>query len=330
MSRCVSKLAQDMGLLPEWVTEVVNNAPNNYKLLKIPKNSTRAGKKEFRTIYQPAVESKMIQRWLLHACFSKLPVSSISTAFDRGSSILKNAQVHRTSKYSVRVDLKDFFPSIKSSDLRRVLVQNNDKLPDWAGDESTAELIEKTCFLPSGALPIGFPSSPRIANVVMFELDQMLVARVKSSIETFGIAALSRYADDYVFSTDRKGACTRFIEELTQLLRESRSPKLSVNTSKTRLMTRESGSTLITGLRVKPTGEIGVHARYKDEIRLLLHLFSSGRLKNEDLPTLRGHLSFVRHSDPGLYTRLARKFTKEIAALQTGREGASEDMKLAA
>jgi RNA-directed DNA polymerase len=322
MRDVIGLIATDLGVMPEWVSSVIINAPNNYKRITIPKNSGGT-----RTIYQPAIECKMVQRWFLNNLFKLLPVSEIATAFEPGTSIIKNAAAHRASLYSVRIDFANFFPSIKFSDLQEVLRRNETSAPAWMARNGTLHALKQVCFLTDESLPIGFPTSPRIANVVMWQLDKALLALVTGDSAKFGRAALTRYADDIVFSSNRKSACSAFVDEVRKMLNACETPKLSLNLKKTKLMNRLGGSTLITGLRIKPNGEIGIHADYRDEIRLLLSLYSKGRLQPDEFRTLQGHLAFVRHVDPTLYTRLSYRHHKHMAMLQ---RGSTVDGKLAA
>ena len=330
MLDAVNQVANDLGILPEWVRQIVENASNNYKLLKIPKRSSGGSGSGVRIVYQPAVETKMIQHWVTRSLLAKLPVSRMATGFEAGTSILKNAQFHRKSRYSTRIDLEDFFQSIRVRDLIATITRNAARVPAWALEPASSDLIAKVCFLSDGRLPVGFPSSPRIANVVMHPIDEALLGLLNSNSAIFGAARLTRYADDFVFSTDRKGACTEFHHALERLLRGTKSPSLRINEAKTKKMSRTSGSTLITGLRVKPTGEIGVHANYRDRVRLLLKLFSEGRLRMEERSQLKGHLTFVRYADAALFTRLSFRFHKEIATLMRGDEPAGTVVKAAA
>ncbi len=49
---------------------------------------------------------------------------------------------------------------------------------------------------------------------------------------------------------------------------------------------------------------------------MLLRLYSTGRLKQEDISKLRGHLAFLEHADPALFTRLSFRYFEEIAKLR--------------
>lgn len=269
-----------------------------------------------RVIVQPAAELKLVQAWLRVEVFARLPLSDIAAAFRPEASIVKNAATHRESLYSVRVDLNDFFPSIRSGDLMRVILANKSALPPFVEDPGFADFIRCACFDRGDRLPIGYPTSPSIANAIMFDIDAELERLLKINSDTFGDARLTRYADDFVFSTDRQGACHEFVRTIGHLLSSVRSPRLSLNASKTRFMSRRGGSTLVTGLRINQDGLVRVHANYRDHVRLLLKHFAAGSLVEDDAARLGGHLAFIEHADPRLFTRLSFRYFEEIAKLR--------------
>ena len=282
-----------------------------YKKINVPKRSGG-----YRTIVQPAAELKLVHAWLEAEVLSRLPLSSVASAFRRGSSIVNNAAVHRNSLYSVRVDIKDFFHSINCADLIRVVLARRSELPSFVVDSQFSELIRQACFDRNDRLPIGYPTSPSIANSVMYGIDTSLMHQITADANLFGNARLTRYADDFVFSTDRPGACREFVRALEKLLAGVASPRLRLNTRKTRFMSRRGGSTLVTGLRINQEGLLRVHANYRDHVRLLLKHFAAGELAPDDVPRLVGHLAFVEHDDPRLFTRLSVRYFEEIARLR--------------
>lgn len=269
----------------------------------------------YRPIVQPAVKLKPILCWLDAALLSKLPVHKIATAFRPGKSILENTEAHSASKYSVRVDISNFFPSIRCNDLAQTIQDTKSMLPQWACATKTLALISKVCFDRDGRLPIGYSTSPSIANAVMYKIDCQLVELISKEAE-FGSAVITRYADDFVFSTNRVGACNAFVDALTQTLAANRLPELTINHPKTRFMSKAGGSMLITGLRVNNQSNVVVHANYRDHVRLLLKLYKAGQLRSEDVPKLVGHIAYVQHVDPALFTKLSFKFHQEISCLR--------------
>jgi len=213
------------------------------------------------------------------------------------------------------VDIKEFFPSITFSDIARIIRTSNVlRAAGWDSD-AICELVKRVCFDRLNRLPIGFSTSPDLANAVMYEIDSTLLAAV-SDHARFGSAALTRYADDFVFSTDKRGACAKFLDEFRRTLTSSRSPSLRINEEKTRFMSRAGGSTLVTGLRITNQGAVRVHADYRDHVRLLLHHLKAGRLGDEEKIRLAGHLAFIEHVDPRLFTGLSFRYSDQIAELR--------------
>ena len=311
MPDVIDRVSSELCFPPEAIGFALAAAQKSYRKLRIKKRSGG-----FRILLQPAIETKMLQSWVALRILNHLPVHAISTGFEPGDSIVKNAQAHAESSYSVRIDIANFFPSIQLDDLLRVIERCQKLLPEWVGNKDVADFISKVCFDSNGRLPVGYPTSPRIANVVMHDTDLGLHSLVQMKPEVFGRAVLTRYADDFVFSTDRRGACARFVDEMRQYLGSVGSPKLSLNNDKTKFMSRRGGSTLVTGLRIKQDGQVGIHANYRDHLRLLLKLYTSKRLREADVPKLRGHLAFVEHADPALFTRLCYQYFAEIEALR--------------
>ena len=109
-------LTQMLAELPIGSRELlplIATAPERYKVYKIPKRTPG----EFRTIAHPARELKFVQRWLIKRVLCTLPVHSAAMAYRKDTSILDNAVQHAKHRYLLKMDIQDFFPSIKPSDL---------------------------------------------------------------------------------------------------------------------------------------------------------------------------------------------------------------------
>lgn len=304
-------IAERMKVQADLVVSALDLAHIRYRKIRVKKRS--GGE---RVLIQPAAELKMVLAWLDTEVLSKLPISSAATAFRPGASIVKNATEHKNSLYSVRVDIKDFFPSIRTNDLMLVVQKNSELLPPFVKESGFEEVVRRGSFDRDDRLPIGYPTSPKIANAVMHGIDTTLLKAVSSDPSKFGQARLTRYADDFVFSTDKPGACRAFVHLIEDILTASDSPRLKINKNKTRFMSRAGGSTLVTGLRINQCGLVRVHPNYRDHVRLLMKHFAAGTLSADDLPRLVGHLAFVEHADPRLFTRLSFRYFEEIAKLR--------------
>ena len=104
----IEKMSKDL-ILPRADLEMaIRLSAVKCRRIKIPKKDGG-----FRVAFQPAATLKPILAWLNAKILALLPVSPLAIAFRPRLSILDNANSHKDSLYSVRLDLADFFPSIK-------------------------------------------------------------------------------------------------------------------------------------------------------------------------------------------------------------------------
>lgn len=270
-----------------------------------------------RTIYQPEKKLKTIQYWLIGNVFDHLPIHSSSAAYLKGTSILSNARRHVDNRYFLKMDFKSFFPSIKWSDLKPIIsTWHKSENPPWELTSSAMDLVRRSCFYRDDSLPIGYPSSPVISNVVMSPFDKRL-ENILSNSSKFGDVVYTRYADDMVVSTDRRNVCDEIRSTIVSVVKETDSPQLKLNHNKTRMGSRSSGTAVVTGLRICSDGHITIHRSQKDHIRLLLSLYSKQKLRKCDEGSLLGHLAYVRHVAPQFYSKLQGKYFQEIQLLRS-------------
>lgn len=270
-----------------------------------------------REIFQPSKKLKTLQYWSIINIFKKLPIHSFAVAYLDGVSILHNAKIHSDHRYFLKMDLNNFFPSIKFTDLIPLIELWHEKTsPLWILDSDAKELIRLSCFFKEDKLPIGYPSSPIISNLVMYKFDDGITKLISDKMK-YGECFYTRYADDLVFSTVKKGACIELLNQVTTFIENNASPKISVNKSKTKLGTSTGGSVSVTGLKICSDGHITIHRKQKDHIRLLLSLYNKGILKEEEHNSLLGHLSYCHHVAPAFYSSLQKKYFKEIGELRS-------------
>lgn len=89
----------------------------HYVTFAIPKRS--GGK---RLIMSPKRRLKAIQRKLLEVLVEKLPLSENAHAFRRGRSIRTGAEPHVGKRFVLKLDLKDFFPTVTCARVRGLLI----------------------------------------------------------------------------------------------------------------------------------------------------------------------------------------------------------------
>jgi RNA-directed DNA polymerase len=314
MSSIAEICASRFGVQVPTVLALAKAAPFRIRKLEIPKAGGGV-----RRIWRPAVETRAIQYVLIAHIFENMKLSQYSTAFSKGNSIRKNAALHAGNEFVLRVDLKDFFPSISWQDLESVF---SESWPAVAGldafslaDQETKDFIKWSCFNRSEKLPIGYPSSPFIANVVMTKFDEKLVEQLSaSSVESF---VYSRYADDLVFSTNKKGWSHKAYLEIMDFVEKWRRPRLSINHEKTHFGSRAKGTSYVTGVHCLPGGRLAVRREIIDESRLLLSLSKRKDLSLKDLKRLFGLLEHIRHIDGRAYAKLKTSYFLQIASAKT-------------
>lgn len=304
-------IAADLSIPDGLIDEAISVARAHVKIFRIEKRSGGS-----REIFHPSKKLKTIQYWLIHSVFNHMSVHDASMAYRGGISILHNANMHRSSRFFLKMDLEDFFPSISFNDFIPILRDwHSSAKPNWVLDRDAELLIKRVCFYKNDRLAIGYPSSPIISNIVMSEFDSKVSTLIAD--EKYGKVIYTRYADDLVFSTDKKGACAEIKREMHTLIQATTSPNINVNHNKTRLGSSTGGSASVTGLKICSGGHITIHRKQKDHIRLLLSLYKKGTLNPEEEKSLLGHLSYCHYVAPDFYTKISKKYFREIHELRT-------------
>jgi len=167
-----------------------------------------------RLIEAPKPRLKEIQRRILAEILEQIPPHCAAHGFRRGRSIKSFAAGHVGQQVVLKIDLRDFFPSIGAArvkallrtvgysehvaDLLAGLCTNATPLEVWEGIATEADCGQPV--MPSRLyarphLPQGAPTSPALANLCAYRLDCRLFG-----LATSAGAAYTRYADDLAFS----------------------------------------------------------------------------------------------------------------------------------
>lgn len=137
-----------------------------------------------------------LQTKLLHCFLAKISLPTCVIGFRRNESYKSYLSPHVGNTYFLRIDIKDFFPSITdkliTSELACVLSLNT--------PEETDKIITLITDIVTrnGVLPQGASTSPAISNIVMARIDQ----RILKYCQVFDIT-YTRYADDLLFSSPK-------------------------------------------------------------------------------------------------------------------------------
>lgn len=296
----LQKLSVSLGIGRSDLLHIISTAPKRYKVYQIPKR--RHGT---RTIAQPSRELKAIQRIILDEVLWKFPVHAAATGYIEGRNILHNATAHMANRALLKLDFKDFFPSITVNDWRRVIDSSAvgfDEYEIWLS--SMILFWGRGSTLPK-CLSIGAPTSPALSNVILYDLDVQLAAAAASTKTTY-----TRYADDITVSGPTVADLRGFENIARTIVHATSSPRLIFNEEKRGIYT--SGQRrMVTGLVLTPVGGVSIGRERKRLISAMLHRWTQGGLDDEGKAKLKGLLGFCLASEPDFVSRLREKYGNE-------------------
>jgi len=210
-----------------------------------------------RTLHAVPLKLKRIQRIALDKlqAVEQYQPSSYAHGFVLKRSIVTNAIPHRRKKRIIKMDLKDFFPSIHEDRVRDMFMGK----PFSFGKEAATIMAQLSCLNDgSGILPQGGALSPYVANMLCLKLDKKLA---KVAIKHH--CNFTRYADDITFSTNdiSEDGIENLIKETSNIIE---SESFVVNTEKTKVLTPNRRQ-VVTGIIVNDG--VNVNRRYIRNLR---------------------------------------------------------------
>jgi retron-type reverse transcriptase len=303
MGHLITQLASGSGLLENDVRKIVATAHRRYKHYTIKKRNG-----EDRPISQPAKEVKLLQRLFQKQFLQNLPVHPSATAYEKGLSIKENAGRHMHNGPILKLDFKNFFPSIKASDWV-AYAEAHGLLDDLEDRELSARLLFKSTRTSAGMrLAIGAPTSPHISNLLMYDFDRLMAERAAREMVTY-----TRYADDLTFSAKRTGYLQPIEKLVRTTLREINRPRLILNDEKTVFATTKYRR-VVTGLTLTNDGTISIGRERKKLIRAMIHHYEQGLLDAENSRKLVGLLAFANDAEPAFVLRMKLKYGEKLMA----------------
>jgi len=290
------------------LTVLIETAPARYKDHYIQKRHGRG----MRLISQPSSEIKFLQRLIVAYELCDVPIHDAAIAYQTGRSIKDHALPHANGRYLLKLDFKDFFPSLRADTLKYRLGRdkNFSDIELWILCQLLCRRNRKTGKL---ELSIGAPSSPFISNYLLWEFDSLLTSFCSKLDVRY-----TRYADDLAFSTSKPKVLDEVQEKVSSLLRDLDYLGVSLNQDKTVNVSKKNQRTL-TGLRLSNDGAVSIGRDKKRKLRAIMHAFSQNQLLAEEVNQLRGKLAFVFSVDPEFVTTLLKKYNlKKISDIDLG------------
>lgn len=270
-----------------------------------------------------------------------------SFGFERGKSIVDNADLHAGNQFFFKTDIKHFFDSftvgmVKKTvskamflytDLYNEFMSYNSGFISEKDPHFMSELelylrfilndVKKIlnnkqsyinwftallCY--KGKLATGTCVSPLLANLYMRPFDLSINIWLKNlEIKTGQVFTYSRYADDICISS-KQPIPNKVIKHVDKKLKEF---GLTMNKAKTVLQTYKQKN-VITGINITSTGSLTVGRKKKELVKKMLHesLKEPEDTSKETYPalTVLGNLSYLKYVEPEYYKKMVRKYVK--------------------
>ncbi|MFW1983296.1 retron St85 family RNA-directed DNA polymerase [Acinetobacter guillouiae] len=296
-----NKLQNYLYMTEEELFKFSKTCPHRYKVYPILKKN--GGQ---RIIAHPAKELKYIQRFIVNTLKSKISIHHCSFAYKNNINIKHNALLHSSNTYILKMDFKDFFPSITPLIFFNALKNQNIYLSKLDSALLANLLFWKPHRKQKIILSIGAPSSPLISNIVMYEFDNQIFSLCKELNITY-----SRYADDLTFSTQEKNLLHILPKEIKRILNSTYNKKIRINSEKTSFISK-SFQRKVTGLIITNDNKVSIGRDKKRLISSMLHKYKLGILKQkEDIEKLTGLLSFAFYIEPDFQNKMIKKYGLE-------------------
>ncbi|MET3132542.1 RNA-directed DNA polymerase [Oxalobacteraceae bacterium GrIS 1.11] len=279
----------------------------------------------WRLIEMPKLRLRAIQGRLLRQILNLVPPHPAAHGFRRGHSCATHAALHAGKTVLIKMDLRDFFPSIPAPRVHALFAS-------LGYPEAVAGALARLCthrtpgaafealgvavpahsraLLRTPHLPQGAPSSPALANLCAYRLDARLSALAQSLSATY-----SRYADDLAFSggPELRRALPRFQAQVAAIAVEE---GFRLHPGKTRLM-RSGARQQVTGIVVNRHPNLP--RREVDALKATLHNCarhgpaSQNRCGHADFRAfLAGKLAYLHMLNPQRSMRLRRIFEQIV------------------
>jgi len=288
----VEHLASQLGISPERLVECADNAPDLYR------EFDREVKGKLRHLTSALQPLALLQRRILNRILCRLPISEYAFGAIKGRSIKGNAIRHARAPFIAKLDIRDFYPTIKFR-----------KIYDFfMSTKCSPEVSRILTFLTTRdyALPLGTSTSPFLADQIVQPLDHRIGGLAKSLGLTY-----TRYVDDITISGkfDLTRIADKIIEFINQLGFKIKRSKLEL------YRPGDSKKRIITGVEVRE-GKVFAPATYVEQLNRELCMAkkaSRHEIVKEQFLTREqyfGRIGYVRWLDPKAGNKLLRIYRK--------------------
>ncbi|MGB3945337.1 MAG: reverse transcriptase family protein [Candidatus Saccharimonadales bacterium] len=274
--------------------------PNYHKFTQT--TTRKDGTIKNREISAPEPKLKLIQRTILDRLTSLMGHTHHECVhgFVPKHNIGTNAKQHEYAKILIKIDIKDFFPSVTIHHIL-TLINKDMKLNRYIGMdiESFMKLI-----LENNALPQGAPTSPLMANLVFRPIDTIMFQLAEKHQWKY-----SRYADDLIFS--KREIDEKTTEDIQIIIGMTKSIcskyHFKINPKKIRVH-RRPARMVVTGVVVNQHSNIP-RRRWKN-LKAAFHNINRAENKPSEtlIKKLRGEFAYLSTVNEVRAYKISRKF----------------------
>lgn len=246
-----------------------------YREFEIPKKNGG-----IRTITTPYPSLKKCQKWIFNNILKTQKVHIHAHGYVLSKSIFSNAAPHVNQENIIKIDIKNFFPSLKIN-----WVINYFKRLGYAHNLSF--YLASLCCL-NGSLPQGAVTSPYLSNLLTLSMDR----KISKLAEVYDLN-YSRYADDIFLSGK-----TIPLESYKKVKEIIKNYGFKINNDKSRLLDKTKRK-IVTGIAVHNEFMTLPRSKKKELTNVIYHIKKYGYIS---------HVSKLKIKNPYYIDSLIGKF----------------------
>jgi len=276
-----------------------------------------------RLLETPKSCLKSVQRKILHDLIDKITPHNAAHGFTKNRSCKTHAQIHCEQDIILHMDLSNFFTTITYGQvywfflslgypkkIARTLASlcTNTPSPYLLGRNFQKLSWQNQKIITQAHLPQGAPTSPALANLVCYKLDN----RLEGLSTSLGIN-YSRYADDLAFSSNNSSLkkSAHFRKMVEQIADDQ---GFQINHNKTYTSTKSQQQSLV-GIVVNK--QPNIRRDDYDQIKAILHNCIKKGASSQNIGKhknfkehLRGKIAYIASINPSKAQKLKKEYQK--------------------
>lgn len=300
--KSVKSLARILGTTEESLRDLCAHAGGYYAAFPLTTKAPPFPRKPFlpkkRPIDNPVQRLKHIQRLINERLLGQIGFPAHIFGGVKKKTVRENAAQHLSSPVLVTLDIRKFFPSVKTTHVYQIWIETLDCSPEVA-----RLLTQLTTF--KFRLPQGAPTSTSLANLVVCRMDTAIRKYCKEAGVIY-----STWVDDLAFS----GASSR--EVIDVAVKALSVAGFAVSRNKLKVMSA-SRRQILTGVLVNKY--LGIPKERRSAIRSGINKLACGLVEPAEreryIQTLRSKIAYFKSISPKQASPLETQLSKVLKNL---------------